>query len=220
MSRFATYALVILFTGSVFAQKTPSRKNAAGNQRKQNPAMAEVTDVEGLPRVLLIGDSISIGYTVPVREMLEGKANVHRPRANCGPTTQGVKQIEKWLGDEKWDLIHFNFGLHDLKYMGPKGKNLADPTSKDSFQQVPPEKYAANLKKLVARLKKTDAKLIWRNTTPVPKGAAGRIVGHSRKYNEIAKAIMEENEIPIDDHYTLAMKQPKLQIQALSLIHI
>ena len=66
-------------------------------QRRKNPAMQPVTDIEGLPRVLLIGDSISIGYTVPVREMLDGKANVHRPLTNCGPTTNGLKNIDKWL---------------------------------------------------------------------------------------------------------------------------
>ena len=34
-----------------------------------NPAFTEVPDTPGLPRVLLIGDSISIGYTLPVREL-------------------------------------------------------------------------------------------------------------------------------------------------------
>ena len=43
----------------------------------------QIEDVKGLPRVLLIGDSISIGYTLPVRNLLYGKANVHRPPVNC-----------------------------------------------------------------------------------------------------------------------------------------
>jgi acyl-CoA thioesterase-1 len=37
------------------------------------------TTVEGLPNVLVLGDSISIGYTLFVRELLEGKANLYRP---------------------------------------------------------------------------------------------------------------------------------------------
>lgn len=175
--------------------------------RKPNPAMAKVEDVPGLPRVLLIGDSISIGYTVPVREMLKGKANVHRPLTNCGPTTNGVAKIDAWLGDGKWDVIHFNFGLHDLKYLGPKGQNLADPNAQDSHQQVPPEAYEANLRAIVAKLKKTDAKLIWRTTTPVAKGAKGRVVGDSAKYNAIAKTIMDENGIAIDDQYAFAISR-------------
>ena len=189
-------------------EKKPKKKPV----RKPNPAMAKVEDVAGLPRVLLIGDSISIGYTVPVRKLLEGKANVHRPLTNCGPTTKGLEGIDEWLGDGKWDVIHFNWGLHDLKYMGPNGKNLADPKGKDSFQQVPPDKYEANLKQLVARLKKTGATLIWRSTTPVPEGAAGRVVGDSAKYNAIAKRIMDENDIAIDDQYAFCMtKLDKIQ---------
>lgn len=195
---------------SISAANEPQQKKPA--PRKPNPAMAQIEDTPGLPRVLLIGDSISIGYTVPVRTLLEGKANVHRPPTNCGPTTTGVAQIDKWLGNGKWDVIHFNWGLHDLKYMGPKGQNLADPTADDSVQQVPPAEYDANLRILVARLKQTGAKLIWRSTTPVPKGCQGRVVGDSVKYNAIAKKIMDENGIPIDDQCTFCVtKLDKIQ---------
>ena len=176
-------------------------------KRRKNPVMQPIEDVEGLPRVLLIGDSISIGYTLPVREMLKGEANVHRPLTNCGPTTNGVKNLDKWLGNKKWDVIHFNWGLHDLKYMGPQGQNLADPNAADSKPQVPIDEYEKNLRSLVERLKKTDAKLIWRSTTPVPKGARGRVMGDSVKYNEVAKKIMDENSIAIDDQYAFAFKQ-------------
>ena len=101
--------------------------------------MAPVEDVAGLPRVLLIGDSISIGYTVPAREALRGKANVHRPLTNCGPTTRGLENLSQWLGDADWDVIHFNWGLHDLKYLGPDDENLQDPKDPKNHQQVPPE---------------------------------------------------------------------------------
>ena len=78
--------------------------------KRANPAMAKVEDVAGLPRVLLIGDSISIGYTPGVRKLLEGKANLHRPLTNCGPTTRGITDLEKWLAtggaDKKWLRLH------------------------------------------------------------------------------------------------------------------
>jgi acyl-CoA thioesterase-1 len=187
-------------------QKAPAKK-----KRKPNPAMASVTDVEGLPRVLLIGDSISIGYTVAVREAMKGEANVHRPRANCGPTTTGLKSIDQWLAtgevDKKWDVIHFNWGLHDLKYLGPNGENLQDPADPKNHQQVPPDEYRTNLQKLVDRLQESGAKLIWRNTTPVPKGAKGRVVGHSDAYNKIAAEIMKTENIPIHDLYTFALER-------------
>lgn len=217
--RVLSLTFVMFFVvGLVNADEAAKKKKAVQRARKPNPAFAKIEDVPGLPRVLLIGDSISIGYTVPVREMLKGKANVHRPLTNCGPTTRGLAAIEDWLGDGKWDVIHFNWGLHDLKYMGPKNQNLADPSSKDSHQQVPPEEYEANLRQLTERLKKTGAKLIWRSTTPVPEGAKGRVVGDSKKYNEIAAKIMAEHQIPVDDQYSLVINSPD-EIQLPKNVH-
>lgn len=213
--KHATAAKYIL---AMFQEPKSAKPAKQQPKRKPNSAMAKIEDTPGLPRVLLIGDSISIGYTVPVRQMLQGKANVHRPLTNCGPTTKGVAELEDWLGEGKWDVIHFNFGLHDLKYMGPKGENLADPSAETSRQQVPPAEYEANLRKIVGRLKKTGAKLIWRNTTPVPEGAKGRVVGHSNEYNEIAKTIMEKHGIAIDDQYAFALKNLK-EIQRPANVH-
>ena len=134
---------------------------------------------------------------------------MHRPLTNCGPTTKGVKELDKWLGDKPWDVIHFNFGLHDLKYLGPRGQNLADPKGEGSHQQVPLADYEKRLKDMVTRLEKTGARLIWRSTTPVPPGARGRVVGDSAKYNKVAAKIMKEREISIDDMYSFCMPRLK-----------
>ncbi|MEX2213695.1 MAG: SGNH/GDSL hydrolase family protein, partial [Phycisphaeraceae bacterium] len=151
---FIALALVLLAASPLFAQA-----------KKQGP-FDPIEDNPKLPRVLLIGDSISIGYHLDVRAMLEGKANVHRPPTNCGPTTNGLKSLDAWLktggAEKKWDVIHFNWGLHDLKYQNEKG-TLVDV--KAGKQQVPPEDYEKNLRELVAKLKKTGAKLIWCATT-------------------------------------------------------
>lgn len=167
----------------------PAKTPDAKAKRAPNPVMDPIQDVAGLPRVLLIGDSISIGYTMPVRKLLEGKANVHRIPTNGGPTKNGVANIEKWLGDGKWDVIHFNWGIHDLKYM-PDGK-----------RQVEPADYEANLRKLVARMKATGAKLIWATTTPIPDGELNppRKFGQVKEYNGIAAKVMAENGVATDD---------------------
>ena len=96
MKRIALLALLLASLSPLGAQ-TPK----APKKRAPNPAFAPVQDVAGLPRVLLIGDSISIGYTLDVRELLKGKANVHRIPTNGGPTTNGLANLSKWLGDSK-----------------------------------------------------------------------------------------------------------------------
>ena len=88
------------------------------------------TEVD-LPNVLIIGDSISMGYTPIVKSLLEGKANVTRPNGNCQGTKHGVVNIDSWLSANKWDVIHFNFGLHDLKHVDAitlkNSNNAEDP---------------------------------------------------------------------------------------------
>jgi acyl-CoA thioesterase-1 len=170
--------------------------------------MARVEDVPGLPRVLLIGDSISIGYTIAVRELLAGQANVHRIPTNGGPTTNGLKHLDAWLGSSKWDVIHFNWGLHDLKYVGPNDDSLADPRAPTSRQQVPPAEYEMNLTTLVGLLKATGARLIWRNTTPIPAGSTGRIPGDELTYNAIAARVMRTAGITIEDLHAHSLAAP------------
>jgi acyl-CoA thioesterase-1 len=194
-------------------------ENTASGQpqprRAPHPAFAPVTDDPQLPRVLLIGDSISIGYTVAVRERLAGKANVHRIPVNGGPTTRGLSDMDVWLGDRKWDVIHFNWGLHDLKYIDAQGK-LVDVSR--GRQQVPIDEYEKNLESLVQRLRQTGARLIWRSTTPVPAGAEGRAPEDAPRYNEVAARIMQRHGIPIDDQYTFAL--PRLaEIQLPANVH-
>lgn len=168
-----------------------------------HPSLAPVEDKPGLPRVLLIGDSISMGYTIPVRKLLAGKANVHRIPENAAFTGHGVKRIDAWLGDSKWDLIHFNFGLHDIKRMD------------DGKQQVSLEDYESNLKTIVKRLKQTGASLIYATTTPVPEGkvSPARVPADVESYNEVARRVMKEAGIPIDDLYAFALPRlAKIQI--------
>ncbi|MGA1617380.1 MAG: SGNH/GDSL hydrolase family protein [Pirellulales bacterium] len=173
-------------------------------QRRQNPAMAPITDVAGLPRVLLIGDSISIGYTLATRELLAGKANVHRIPTNGGPTTRGLDQLDAWLGNQQWDVIHFNWGLHDLKHINDHG-SLVDVAK--GPVQVPLEAYRKNLQTLTRRLKATGADLIWCSTTPIPQGAKGRVPGDEVRYNSTALKVMQDEGVAVDDLYAFALPQ-------------
>ena len=178
-----------------------------GSKRElRDKALTPIEDIPSLPRVLLIGDSISIGYTLETRKLLSGKANLHRIPTNGGPTSKGIKNIDEWLGDKKWDIIHFNWGLHDLCYLNPKKEK--DPKDKVNGKlRYPIESYEDNLRILVKRLKATGAKLIWASTTPVPEGEPGRFKGDEIKYNAVAEKIMKENGIVINDLHTHALKR-------------
>ena len=195
----ATFVLlcIALGTGHSFAQK------------KAGP-MKPIEGDPALPRVLLIGDSISIAYTLPVRARLEGVANVHRIPTNGGPTSKGLQNIDKWIGKGKWDVIHFNWGLHDLCYRNPESKTQGNRDKEGGKVTHSVEEYSANLEKLVVRLKLTGAHLIFATTTPVPEGEAGRKVGDDRRYNEAARAIMTKHDVEINDLYSVMEgKMPK-----------
>jgi lysophospholipase L1-like esterase len=202
-------ALVATLFGLAVIQAAEAKKSATPKAKAPNPVLAAVTDVPGLPRVLLIGDSISMGYTLEVRAKLAGKANVHRPLENCGDTARGVASMDKWLGSGKWDVIHFNFGLHDLKYLDAAGQ-LAPPEKGKQVHTL--AEYEANLRKIVARLKPTGAKLIWAATTPVPGGSTGRVEDDAIRYNAVAARVMHEQGVAINDlHAFVKTRQAQLQ---------
>jgi lysophospholipase L1-like esterase len=184
--------LVSVSAGAIEAQSdavqtdNPTKTTAA---RAPDPSFAPIKEVAGLPRVLIIGDSISMGYTLPVRKNLEGKANILRIPENGGPSSRGIDKLTKWLGEKKWDLIIFNFGLHDLRVMD-EGKH-----------QVEIADYEKNLTTIGQALLKTGAKVIFINTTPVPKVAMKvvRLDTDVVIYNASANKVMKALKIPVHD---------------------
>ncbi|RBP45108.1 acyl-CoA thioesterase-1 [Roseimicrobium gellanilyticum] len=181
---------------------------------------ASAADTSAKKRVLILGDSISIGYTPFVQKMLADEMVVLRPMRgdkpeNCSGTTSGVANIDRWLQIDggKWDVIHFNWGLHDLKHVKPDGKTsdlATDPP------QATVEVYEKNLREIVAKLKATGAKLIFCTTTPVPEGSMKvyRTDADAVKYNAAALQVMKENGIAVNDLYAFAKPQlQKIQIQ-------
>jgi len=161
----------------------------AGRVKGVRQSWDYVKDKPGLPRVLLIGDSISDCYTIPVQDELAGIANVHRAPENCGPTGNGLKKLTLWLRDEKWDVITFNFGIHD--------------------RNAPTADYEARLTQIAERLRTTGAVVLFVNTTPIP--------GDTPKYgspelivqkNESARKVMAAVGIPVVDVYSVVL--PKL----------
>lgn len=82
---------------------------------------------EDLPRVLLIGDSIAYHYQEIVREMLKGTAYVDYISTSYGIDNPLYNNIIKgFYSNSKYDLVHFNHGLHAWHLSTKSYKNRID----------------------------------------------------------------------------------------------
>jgi acyl-CoA thioesterase-1 len=185
---------------AAFGQRSDARgrwEKLVGDRRlmkRVGNAYAFVEDDPGRPNVLLIGDSISIYYTDPVRRLLAGRADVYRTPMAPGKAAALFTPLAAFLKERKWDVIHFNTGLHDFAGQAGSDADLAQ--------------YRRNLEQILARLQATGARVIWASTTPVPeKAPAVTSDDLAKKYNAVAKALMHERNIPIDDLYAAVKPQ-------------
>ena len=158
-------------------------------------------------RILIIGDSISLGYTPFVKEYLEEQAVVMHNPGNAQHTGTGLSKIEEWIGEEDWDIIHFNWGLWDLAYRHPDAKVYGNRDKINGTITYSVEEYSANLEAIVKVLQSsTDAVLIFATTTYVPKHEAGRYERDPIHYNKAAKKVMKRHGVLINDLYRRSKK--------------
>ncbi len=162
-----------------------------------------------LPKVLIIGDSISIGYTPSVYNNLSGIAAVYRNPQNARDTATGVNNLESWLGTHQWEVIHFNHGLHDLQ---TAKRTTADKyvLSDNGEHLISLDNYEENLDLIVKRLKKTGAKLIFATTTPVQLGSNRRKQEDVDRYNATALKIMKKYDVDVNDLYNYTLSNLSL----------
>src|SRR5690349_11914839 len=92
------------------------------------------TETPALPIVVLIGDSIRMGYAPVVAERLKGMAEVVSAEENGGDSGNVLKNLDAWAIAPKPAVVHFNVGLHDLK-----------ANEKTGSHQVELDAYRANL---------------------------------------------------------------------------
>ena len=161
------------------------------------PAHVAAQDAK-LPKVVLIGDSIRLGYSSIVEKELQGKAVIVNPKANGGDSNNVVKNLEAWGIREQPAVVHFNCGIHDTK-----------KSKKASSFQVPPDKYEANLRAIVERIRKeTKAKVLFSLTTPIIDNRATKtrakveyelLDASTEEYNRIARKVMTELKVPVND---------------------
>ena len=144
-------------------------------------------------RVVLLGDSIRMSYQPLVAEKLAGRATVIGDEKNGGDSANLLTNFHGTVLRHDPDLVHFNCGLHDIKF-------------EDGRHQVEIGTYKQNLESIVAQLQRdTRARLIWATTTPVieARHQKNRPFGRYKKdieaYNASAQQIMESAGIEIND---------------------
>ena len=160
-----------------------------------------------LPRVLLFGDSVCNYYSPYVKDLFKDQATVVFNGSTWGDTRNAIKNLPAALLRDggHWDVIHFNWGLHDIK----------------NHIVVPIDEYEKSLRECVKILKATHARLVWGSITPVGRdtGNAGdRLDSNVVAYNAVARKVMEENGIPIDDLYA-AVKPKIAELQKPDGVH-
>ncbi len=151
-------------------------------------------DKDDLPRVLLLGDSITRGYFKDVETRLAGKAHCARVTTSKGINDPFVlPEIELVLAQYEFKVIHVNNGLHGVPYTEEQYAKAFGP-----FLQAIAGKAGG-------------ARLIWAHTTPVMLNGTlenqrtEQVKGRNRVAAEFALA----HNIPIDDLFGLAMKHPE-----------
>jgi len=162
------------------------------------------------PKVLIIGDSISYGYFPSVKYQMRKVAEVHRIEGNGQHTKNGIKKIDEWPGDEKWDLILFNWGLWDAAYRIQEPDRIGKKDKFNGQQETSIEEYKINLDSLVMKLKTTGAVLVFVTSTFVPRDEPGIFTDDVPKYNEVAIEIMNKHSVTIFDHYDKSREVHKI----------
>lgn len=161
-------------------------------------------NVSEIPKVLLIGDSISKGYREKVSDKLIGKADVYYPDEITTYSTHILRYIheiaEKLSIGSNLDVVYFNVGLWDvLRIDGDE-------------PLISREEYKNNLQRIVKRMKLLfpNAQIIFATITPVLEELAKyeflRLNEDIDSYNEIACEVMRRNDVLIHDLHQIAYK--------------
>jgi lysophospholipase L1-like esterase len=152
-------------------------------------------DKDDLPRVLLIGDSITRGYFGEVEKHLAGNAYCARlATSKCVSDPSFMDEVQLLLKQYRFAVIHLNNGLHGWGYTE--------------------EQYHKGLAETVDAIRKQagDAKLIWATTTPVRDRSDlesfGERTERVKVRNELAAEIMKERDIPTNDLFGLVEDHP------------
>ena len=153
-----------------------------------------------MARVLVIGDSISMGCFPTVEHRLADVAEVVHNPGNGGDSANVLAGIDDWLADAGPDLVCLNCGLHDIK----REKGTRN-------YQVPIEAYRNNLLAILSSIRSAGCSVVWVSTTPVIEKRHQAVKEFDRydadvtEYNAMARALVEDAEIAMIDLHKAAL---------------
>lgn len=162
-----------------------------------------------MKKVLLLGDSIRMGYDEYVRELLEGKAEVWFDEDNgrfAAYTLWQANQMFRLHGP--FDVVHWNNGYWDMNVEAPMTEAMH-----------PLEEYVHFLRRILNFCRDNGAQVIFASTTPILEpGAAKDVTGVETSinynddwvcsYNKAARELMEKEGVPFNDLYALCKQDP------------
>ncbi len=152
---------------------------------------------KALPRILLIGNSLTRGYYPEVVKLLEGKAYVARlttTKSICDPALK--KEIDLIMSYAKFDIVQFNNGLHGFGYTEDEYKAAFPGFVKTIRDNAP------------------NAKLMWATLTPLHTRADAKVftanIDRIKARNKIAlDYVTAQKDIRVDDLWALVIDHPE-----------
>ncbi len=113
-----------------------------------------------MKNVLLIGDSIRLGYQSRVAELLGNEVRIYAPDENCRYTKYALWGMYSWMeqwGHPAFDVIHWNTGIWDLHRCTADGEIF-----------TPLDEYVTYNRRLLRQMESycPTERLIWATTTP------------------------------------------------------
>lgn len=153
-------------------------------------------------KVVLIGDSIRMGYQPLVAKKCHA-IDVWGPPKNCRHSVWALDHFQEWVADQKPDLLHVNFGIHDAS-LQPDGEH-----------QILLPQYRLCLRRFITKVKEFEkTRMIWAATTPLyapePEKSMAqwqvRKEAEIKKYNAAALEIVKSEGLPVNDLHDVIVR--------------
>lgn len=158
----------------------------------------EMPALDGRPAMLIIGDSISIGYYPKIAAKFPELQVIHNT-GNARNTRAGIENIRKWVDHApEWEVCTINHGLHDVH----------------AAYNIGVDEYIQNLDFEIEVMKERCKKILFITTTKVPKNVIGRANQKVIVFNSAAVNLMNDLSIPVCDIYGTSEAIPALYKKA------